>query len=132
LIVHNSEQISPLLNLGYANPDPEQNLKYPKKSSNLSYDIVFFKEENKYRINQFWDSTKDRGEFTNNEYHLFPTDESGYKNIINPIALNIDKPEEQRKKFRHYFTKFRLIKSFSGENKFIFKILNIKKLISLR
>ena len=132
LIVHNSEQISPLLNLSYGNPDPEQNLKYPKKSTNLSYDIVFFKEENKYRVNQFWDITKDRGEFTNNEYHLFPTDESGYKNVINPVAINIDKPEEQRKKFRHYFTKFRLIKSISGSHKFIFKILNIKKLISLR
>ena len=26
-----------------------------------------------------------------------PTDESGYKNVINPVAINIDKPEEQKK-----------------------------------
>ena len=132
LIVHNTEQISPLLYLTYANPNPEENLTFPKQVTNLRFDIAFFKEENKYRINQFWDTTKDRGEFTNNEYHLFPTDESGYKNVINPIAVDTNKPEEQRKKFRHYFTKFRFIKSKSRENKFLFKILNIKKLLSQR
>lgn len=132
LIVHNTEQISPLLNLVKGNPNPEENLKYPKKASNISYDVTFFKEENKYRVNQFWDSVKDRGEFTNSEVHLFPTDESGYKQIINPAALDINKLEEQRKKFRHYFNKFRLIKTISGDKKFLSKILNIKKLLSSR
>lgn len=79
-----------------------------------------------------WDTTKDRGEFTNSEFHLFPTDESGYKNVINPLAIDIDKPEEQRKKFRHYFNKFRLIKTISGGNKFICKLYNVKKLQSPR
>lgn len=132
LLVKNTEQISPLLNLSLGNPNPEQNLAYPKKASNLSYDIVFFKEENKYRINQFWDTVKDRGEFSTTENHLFPTDESGYKSVLNPVAINIDKPEEQRKKFRHYFNQFRLIKTVSGPYKFINKILNIKKQISQR
>lgn len=134
LLVWNTEQISPLLNMSLGNPDPEQNLKYPKlnTSNNVSYDIVFFKEENKYRVNQFWDTTKDRGEFNNSEFHLFPTDESGYKNVVNNVAINLNKPEEQRKKFRHYFNKFRFIKSVSGENKFLFKILNIKKEVSVR
>lgn len=134
LLVRNTEQISPLLNLIYANPNPEENLEYPRKNSSnaVSYDIAFFKEENKYRINQFWDTTRDRGEFTHNEYHLFPTDESGYRSVINPVAINIDKPEEERKKFRHYWNKFRLSKSVCGENKFITKVLNIKKQISIR
>lgn len=134
LIVSNTEQISPLLNLAHGNPDPEQNLQYPKKNNtnSISYDIIFHKEENKYRINQFWDSVKDRGEFTSAEVHLFPTDESGYKQVINPVALDIDKPEEQRKKFRHYWNKFRLIKTVSGSTKFVSKLLNIKKLVSLK
>jgi hypothetical protein len=134
LIVHNSEQISPLLNINKPSQNPEENLEFPRKNTknSVSYDILSYKEENKYRINQFWDTVKDRGEFTNSEFHLYPVDESGYRNVINPLAIDIDKPEEQRKKFRHYYNKFRFIKTVSGENKFLTKIANIKKQISLR
>jgi len=134
LIVHNTEQMSPVLGLNYMNQNPELNLLYPQKDpSNLvSWKILYSKEENKYRINQFWDAVKDRGEFTNAEIHLFPTDESGYRQVVNPLAIDVDKPEEFRKKFRHYYTKFRLIKSISGANKFICKLYNIKKVLSIR
>lgn len=134
LIVHNTEQISPLLRLNYMSGDPERNLLYPQKdtSTPVTWNILFSKEENKYRVNQFWDAVKDRGEFTNQEVHLFPTDESGYKQVVNPLAIDIDKPEEQRSKFRHYWTKFRLIKSVSGQNKFLTKLYNIKKVLSTR
>lgn len=134
LIVHNTEQISVLLNLIYRSSNPENDLQYPKKNTTNSvmWDILYSKEENKYRINQFWDATRNRGEFSNQEIHLFPTDESGYKQVVNPAGVDIDKPEEQRKKFRHYWTKFRLIKSISGANKFICKLFNIKTLLSIR
>lgn len=134
LIVHNSEQISPLLNINKASQNPEENLDFPRKNTknSVSYDILSFKEENKYRINHFWDTVKDRGEFTNSDFHLYPVDESGYRNVINPLAIDIDKPEEQRKKFRHYYNKFRFIKTESGENKFLVKLANIKKQVSLR
>ncbi len=134
LIVSNSEQISPPLHMVHSNPNPEENLSYPRKSSTVAtaYDIAFFKEENKYRVNQFWDAVKDRGEFSSKEIHLFPTDESGYRSIVNPVAIDLDKPESERKKFRHYYTKFRLIKSKSGPLKIITKLLNVKKNISIR
>jgi len=134
LVVSNSEQISPLLRLNYRSNEPELDIKYPIRSTTdlVTYDILFSKEENKYRINQFWDMVKDRGEFTLAENHLFPTDESGYKQVINPLAIDMDKAEEQRKKFRHYYNKFRLIRSVSGKNKFITKLYNIKKLLSIR
>ncbi len=134
LIVHNTEQISPLLNLNYMSADPERNLSYPQKDTTnaVSWNVLFSKEENKYRVNQFWDTVKDRGEFDNQEVHLFPTDESGYKQVINPVAIDIDKPEEQRKKFRHYWTKFRLIRAISGANKLICKLYNTKKVLSTR
>lgn len=134
LIVQNTEQISPLLNLTYRSSNPELDILYPKKNATniVSYDILYSKEENKYRINQFWDAVKDRGEFSNQEFHLFPTDESGYKQVINPLAIDLDKPEEQRKKFRHYWNKFRLIKDISGKNKFIVKLQNVKKVLSAR
>lgn len=134
LIVHNTEQMSPILNLTLGNPNPEDNLSYPKRntSNSISYDITFFKEENKYRVNQIWDSVRDRGEFSNAEIHLFPTDESGYKNVVNPLAVDMNKPEEERKKFRHYFTKTRFIKTISNNLKFLSKIYNFKKTISIR
>ncbi len=134
LIVHNTEQISPLLALNYRSSEPELDINYPIKNglNPITFDVLFSKEENKYRINQFWDMVKDRGEFTLSENHLFPTDESGYKQVINPQAIDMNKPEEQRKKFRHYFTKFRLIKSISGKNKFITKLYDIKKLLSIK
>jgi hypothetical protein len=134
LIVWNTEQISPLLNLIYNTGNPEENVIYPirNSSNSISFDILFSKEENKYRINQIWDMVKDRGEFSSAETHLFPTDESGYKQVINPLAIDINKPEEERQKFRHYWTKFRLIKSKCGNNKFIVKLYNILKLMSIR
>ncbi len=134
LIVSNTEQISPLLGLTYSSGNPEQDIAYPLRdtSNPVGYDILFSKEENKYRINQFWDTVKDRGEFTLAENHLFPTDESGYRQVINPLAVDMNKPEEQRKKFRHYWNKFRLIKDVSGSNKFIVKLSNIKKVLSIR
>ncbi len=134
LIVHNTEQMSPLLALNYSSGNPEQNILFPKKNDTnlVTFDVLFSKEENKYRVNQFWDMVKDRGEFTLAENHLFPTDESGYRQVINPVAIDMNKPEEQRKKFRHYFNKFRLIKSISGKNKFITKLYNIKKLLSVK
>lgn len=134
LIVSNSEQISPLLQLALANPDPEQNLVYPllDTSKPISYDITFSKVENKYRINQFWDATKDRGEFDNAQFHLMATDESGYRSVINPLAVDMNKPLEQRKRFRHYYNKFRLTKTVSGPNNMVTKLLNVKKLLSPR
>lgn len=134
LIVRNNEQISPLLRLEKSSLNPEDNILFPKKfaGDNVSMNIIFDKEENKYRINKFWDATKDRGEFTNNEFHLYPTDASGYKNVINPIAIDRDKPEEERKKFRSSSNKIRLIKSESNNIRIIFKLSNTKTLISPR
>lgn len=134
LIVKNTEQISPLLYLTKSTGNPENDLGFPNKSTSnpVAWNVLFNKEENKYRVNQFWDAVKDRGEFSTAENHLFPTDESGYKSVINPIAINVDKPEEERKKFRHYFNEFRLIKTESGPHKFLTKIYNIKKQISIR
>ena len=134
MVVKNSEQESPVLHMVKGNANPEQNLMYPKKRTvdNVSYDIDFHKEENKYRVNKFWDATKDRGEFTSAEVHLLATDESGYKHVVNPVAIDINKPEEQRKKFRHYWNMFLLTKSDSQSTKFISKLLNVKKLISPR
>jgi hypothetical protein len=130
LLVHNSEQISPPLNLILSPENPRDRLFYPQKNSkdNISFDVLYDKNEQKYRINQFWDAVKDR----NANVHLLSTDESGYKRVVNPTAIDVNKPEQERKKFRHNWNKFLLVRKKSGKYKLLVKILSINKLISPR
>ena len=155
-IVYNSEQVSGYLNL---NIFPKNNVTlsetYPKlNQSNLaSFDILFSKEENKYRFNQFWDITRDRSEFPiGSDYpptgpvipgttvlqgnyadrNIWFTESNGYKRTLNPTNLDYNKSELQRKKFRHYLNYLTLIKEDSSDTNMILKIVNSKNQISLR
>jgi hypothetical protein len=62
-VIYNTEQCSGLLKL---NLTPKNNAplltQYPQINP-TNIQILYSKEENKYRFNQFWDTTKDRGEF---------------------------------------------------------------------
>ncbi len=155
-VIYNSEQISGYLNLNiYPKNSIPLSQQYPKlNQSNLqSFDILFSKEENKYRFNQFWDITKDRGEFPigsnypptgpvipgttvlNGNYDdqpLWLTKPNGYVRDINSLAVDYNKPELQRKKFRHYLNYISLYKENSGDVDMIVKIVNTKSQISLR
>jgi hypothetical protein len=155
LVIHNSEQISGYLNL---NIFPKNNialsLLYPQLNvNNNSFDILFSKEENKYRVNQFWDITKDRGEFPNGsgyppsgqlipgtttllgnypENMLWMTEANGYKKAINPSAVDYNKSLLQRKKFRHMVNFMYLSKANSRDTNMILKLFNSKNQYSLR
>jgi hypothetical protein len=158
-VVSNTEQVSGYLNL---NIFPKNNitlsLDYPKlNQSNLSsFDILFSKEENKYRFNQFWDITKDRGEFPIGsdypptgqlvpgttqllgnyaEQVIWNTQPNGYIKTLNANNLNYNKPEMQRKRFRHYLNYLFLSKLATPQERdinFILKIINSKNQASLR
>jgi hypothetical protein len=155
-VLYNSEQVSGYLNL---NIFPKNNVTlsetYPKlNQSNLaSFDILFSKEENKYRFNQFWDITRDRSEFPiGSDYpptgpvipgttvllgnyvdrNIWFTESNGYKRTLNPTNLDYNKSELQRKKFRHYLNYLTLIKENSSDTNMILKIVNSKNQISLR
>ena len=143
-VIFNAEQVSGYLNL---NIFPKNNitlsLDYPKLSTDLSsFDILFSKEEQKYRFNQFWDITKDRGEFpigagypptgplipgttqllgnyvTENVWVTAP---DGYNRVLNQANLDYTKPLLQRKKFRHYLNYLTLRKNISGDVNMIVK-----------
>ena len=134
-VIYNSEQVSGYLNL---NIFPKNNVtlseQYPKlNQSNLaSFDILFSKEENKYRFNQFWDITNDRGEFTGTFVPMWTTEANGYIRNINTSYVNYNKGATQRKKFRHYINKVILKKLVSGSSKFLLKLSNNKLLASFR
>ena len=154
-IISNSEQASGILNL---NIFPKNNVAlsqtYPKLGSNLaSFDILFSKEENKYRFNQFWDITKDRGEFPQGsnypptgplipgttellgsypQNNIWITEPNGYVKNLNDFNLNYSKPLLQRKKFRHYLNFVKLIRDDSRNTNMILKIVNTKSQLSQR
>jgi hypothetical protein len=131
-VVHNSEQISGLL---YLNIKPKNNpvglLDYPSVNSNY-IDILYSKEENKYRFNQFWDITNNRFEFSPlnlgapTYQQMFITEASGYKFEINPQYINYNKSPLERKKFRHHVNKVFLRRHKSYDVKFLFKLSNQK------
>ncbi len=146
-ILSNSEQVSGYLNL---NIYPKNNVvlaeTYPIININ-SVDILVSKEEQKYRFNQFWDITKDRGEFPQgsnypptgplvpgtttllgnySENQIWNTEPNGYVQNLNPVNLNYNKAQLQRKKFRHYNNFVRLIKKNPQDANMVLKVANIK------
>ena len=150
-IIYNTEQVSGelLLNI-FPKNNVTLSLEYPKlvgATPNQGYDILFSKEENKYRINQFWDITKDRGEFpigstypltgplvpgttvplgNYEERYIWFTEPNGYIKSLNPLNLDYTKSLLQRKKFRHYITFLKLIKTDSRNVNMTLKLFNTK------
>lgn len=130
-VVYNSEQISGILRLNQTPQNPITMLNYPIVQADR-VDILFSKEENKYRFNQFWDITNDRGEFTPAQERIWNTDGNGYVRALNSSNLNYNKSPLERKKFRHYNNKVLLRKLESNDLKMILKIFNTKHLNSPR
>lgn len=131
-IIYNTEQVSGLLRLEL-NPkeDPYNILQYPIIGPS-DIRILYSKEEQKYRFNQFWDVTNDRGEFSNAQQEIFITQLNGYIRDLNANNMNYQKAEDQRKKFRHYYNKVLLRRKKSGNRKMLLKLANTKLLLSLR
>ena len=72
-IIYNTEQVSGLLRL---NITPKNNPVLASTFPSIGggfIDILYSKEEQKYRFNQFWDITNDRGEFSAAQQTIFNT-----------------------------------------------------------
>jgi hypothetical protein len=131
-MVYNSEQVSGLLELvAKDKSNPLNLLTYPQVGTQ-SIKINFSKEEQKYRFNQFWDITKDRGEFSASSAPMFNTSPNGYEFQINPGYVNYQKPVLERKKFRHNVNRVWLRKFKSADVKLLLKLSNQKLLQSPR
>jgi hypothetical protein len=119
-IVYNSEQCSGLLtlNLMPKNNAPEI-LTYPRFGIG-NVDILYAKEEHKYRFNQFSDLTFDRGEFnTAIRQVIFETEDNGYIRNLNTANINYGKSPFEQKKFRHYKNVVLLRRRVSGNHNMI-------------
>jgi hypothetical protein len=154
-VIYNSEQVSGYLNLNlYPKNDVNLSLQFPRLNTNLSsYDILFSKEENKYRFNQFWDITRDRDEFPiGSNYpptgpvipgttilqgnyaseNTWITAPDGFTRVLNPANMDYGKVELQRKKFRHYLNFINLRKNQCDDVNITFKMSNSKNQYSPR
>jgi hypothetical protein len=132
-VVFNTEQVSGLLNLVLEpKNDPQAILGYPQINFN-SIDVLYSKVENKYRFNQFWDITDDRGEYNPSAQRMiWNTGANGYVKVLNPANLNYTKDQFQRKKFRHYTNTVFLRRKVSGDKKILVILTNNKNLFSPR
>jgi hypothetical protein len=132
-VVYNTEQVSGLLKLNLQpRHDPMAMVSYPKIQASF-IDIVYSKVENRYRFNQFWDITADRGEYNPNAQRMiWNTGANGYNRVLNSPNMNYNKQEFQRKKFRHYLNYVFLRKKVSGDKKMLVVFTNNKNLYSPR
>jgi len=125
-VVYNSEQVSGMLRLNISpKNDPQAILGYPKVNTS-SIDILYSKEENKYRFNQFYDITRDRGEFSGVTRNVWNTSANGYVRTLNDFNLDYTKDAHQHKKFRHYNNRLFLRRNVSGNNKLRIRLTNAK------
>jgi hypothetical protein len=135
-IVYNTEQVSGTLNLISS---PKNNapviVNYPQVNPN-SISILYSKEEQKYRFNQFWDITNNRGEFiiggVQAQQPIWDTEINGYIRVLNINNLNYNKNPFERKKFRHYVNHVVLTRTVSNNVKMLLKVSNNKLLNSFR
>ncbi len=131
-IIYNSEQVSGVLSLNLRGKNsPRANLLYPQITS-TGINILYSKEEQKYKFNQFWDITNRRGEFDTTDESIWESDNDGVHRNINSLYVDYHKSAKERKKFRHLSNNVILRKMVSGSKKFILKLVNAKQLISSR
>jgi hypothetical protein len=125
-ILYNSEQVTGLLKLTLqAKNNIMQLYQYPVVNLN-DIEILYSKEEHKYRFNQFWDVTKDRGEFSNTTEPIWITEPNGYIKNLNNANLNYSKDEFQRKKLRHNNNRVLLRRNVCGNKNMILYLTNTK------
>jgi hypothetical protein len=139
-VIYNTEQCSGLLKLDLT---PRNNLplllQYPQVNL-TNIQILYSKVENRYRFNQFWDITRERGgqdvgipgvpAFA--QQTIWDTPENGYARVLNANNMNYDKADVERKKMRHYTNSVLLRKLVSGDRKMLVMIATNKNLYSPR
>jgi len=114
-VVYNAEQSSGLLRLELSpKNDIAKLVSYPEVHLNY-IKILYSKEEQLYRFNQFSDIIKDRGEFTGVKNFIWKTESNGYIKVLNEQAHNYKKNLFQLKKFRHHTNKVLLKRRVNNE-----------------
>lgn len=121
LVVYNLEQSSGYLALKLRTRNNMTDiLTYPNLTTD-GWQVSYSKVEQKTRVNQFFDLTKDRGEYTKFNYPLWTMSPNGYIRTVTPEAIDVNKNIYERKKFRNLWNKIYLSKTISNNRKYLFK-----------
>jgi len=136
MVIYNSEQCSGYLDLVLKpKNNPILALQYPKATLLPSIQVLYEKVEQKYRVNQFWDIVKDRGEYSGAENIFIKYELDGYRRFLDNSALDYNKPVTQHKRIRHFSNLVWLIKNYQkndNNKKIIVYLSNTKNQISNR
>ncbi len=125
-LLYNSEQNSGWLTLVKPNrTNPIQDLQYPKLVG-TSLEVLSSCVENQYRFNQFWDQTDDRGQSSGLLRPMFLQAGNGYQITVNPNYFDFQKPQQERKRFRHFGNRLLLRRRVSGSQNMILQLTTVK------
>lgn len=121
-VIYNSEQCTGMLNLNLLPENDVVSLtQYPIININ-SIDILYSKEEQRYRFNQFWDIVNNR----NTVLSIWNTEDNGYVRNLNFLNLNYNKNSFERKPIRHLNNRVLFIKNNSNNVKLLINLANVK------
>lgn len=94
--------------------------------------VLYSKVENKYRLNDFYDFTNDRGQFTLANVPMITTDPNGYTFTTNAPYFNMLKPPMQQKRMRYMGTSIFMRKTNLGKNSLTIRYATTKNVYSPR
>ena len=132
LMVYNKEQNSTLQNM-LLKPwnDPYAATNYPNWLG-ATRQILYQKVENKYRVNDFYDYTADRGQFTLANTPMITTNPDGYTFSTNTGYFNVLKPWNQQKRMRYTGTRIFMRKTNLSKNSLTIRYASTKNQYSAR
>lgn len=127
VMIYNREQNSTLQNI-FLKPwnNPYVALTYPNFSG-PTRQVLYQKVENKYRLNDFYDYTKDRGQFfVTSNIPMITTNANGYTFNTNTAYFDLSKPWNQLKRMRFMGTRIFMRKRNLGKNSLTIRYANTK------
>jgi hypothetical protein len=126
-MIYNNEQNSTLQNI-FLKPwnNPYIALTYPNFFGSTRQ-VLYQKVENKYRLNDFYDYTKDRGQFfVTSNTPMIATSANGYTFNTNTAYFDLSKPWNQLKRMRFMGTRIFMRKRNLGNNSLTIRYANTK------
>lgn len=129
-MIYNQEQLSGMLNLIPSTDLREEFRYFPEFINDYQIKVPIKKAEGKWRLNMFYDYTKDRGRLENYDKQPFITHKNGYKFEINKPYLDFSHQRPPR--FRNHWHSVWFSREKCGNIQFITKFNNSQLNISPR
>ncbi len=132
VMISNAEQNSTLQGMQLKQWDaPYQALNFPTFLG-PTRTVLYQKVENRFRLNDFYDYTKDRGQFTLANTPMITTSANGYTFITNTSYFDLLKAWNEKKRLRYTGTQIFFRKTTLGNNSITLRYADTKQQYSPR